>query len=490
MRNFVVVFLFFIFGTTFGLDGVFSELKDVNKETLVVFNCENTIFSYLDDVFSEQNKDIWADFNKKRENLDREKNIKIDRALFFAPRRIISMSYKKNFKDIQDKGANIVFVYQINEDRMKFIKELSGDIRFSTLNFLHELKLNKDENLKRVQRSDQTERSIDFENRLLIASPKNISEDLAKIVDEFSKNQRIKKIIVIHDGSLNLDGSKIKVPMKEIKIQPQKSKSIITKEQINHQMEILLKSGEWMDDNRMQRISNLSDEEIVYELCKQSIMDVCPCKEIIEEEIYKKISSIVKNKNSIENLDEIIDYFQEIYNSLPSIFHYVNRVYLWEICRKLDIEEKKAIELLNQVNRLYFNEHEVREAPYKIVRRIGCGIHWRDMEKYNYVKNFMMTSEKEGKISDSLRHKIYLKILGIVFNEINRNMKPVLKEFRDEFIKILIQNHVEDKKIISIFKISEEKFKNIKSKILLKNEENTAETNKYSKKFTEKHLKS
>lgn len=483
MRNFVVVFLFIVFGTTLGLDAIFPKLRDVNKETLVVFNCENILFSYLDAVFLKQNKDIWADFNKKRENLDREKNIKIDRALFFAPRRIIDRRYKQDFKDIQDKGANIVFVYQINEDRMRFCDELSRDIRFSTYNFLNELDLTKDEGFKRIQSSKETERFINFENGLLITNPRNVAEDLAKIATEFSKNKSIKKIIVVHDGAISLNESDIKIPIKEIKIKPQEPKSIITKQQINRQLEILLGSGEWMDDFRMQKISNLSDEEVVFEICRQSIMDVCSCKEIIEEEIYKKIFSIVKDKDSIKNIDEIIDDFQEVYNSLPNIIHYANRVHLWERCHMLDIEEKKIVELLEQVDRLYFNEHEVRDAPYRILRGLGSGIHWKDMEKYNYVKNFMRTGEKVKKNTDSSRYKIYLKVLEIVFDRVNRNMTPILEELRDKTIKVLVQNKIEEKRIMNIFKISEEELKNIININSLKNEEEIAEDKKNIKKI-------
>lgn len=471
MRSFVVAFLFLVLETTFGLDRVFPKLKDLNKETLVIFNCENIVFSYLDAVFSEQNKDIWDDFNKRRERLNHERNMKIDRALLFAPRRIVGMNYKKNFKDIQDKGANIVFVYQVNEDRMKFSKELSRDIRFSTFSVLRELNLKKDENVEKVFSSEKTERTIDFENGLLITTPKNISGDLSRIAVEFLKNKPIRKIIIIHDGSVKLDKSEIKIYTEEIKIKPQESRSIITKEQINRQMEILLESGDWMDDNRMQMISNLSDEKVIYEICKQSIIDVCPCKEIIEEEIYGKISSVLKNKNSTENLEEIIDYFQEINNSLPSIFHYVNRVYLWKSCLELNIKEAESIKMLKKMKRLYFNEHEVREVPYKILRRIGCGIHWRDMEKYNYVKNFIMKGEKVRKISDSSRSEAYSKVLEVVFDRMNRDMKPVLDEFRDELIKILIQNNIEKENIKNVFKISEEKLKNIISVNSLKNEE-------------------
>jgi hypothetical protein len=485
-----VAFLFFVFGTTLGLDAVFPKLKDVNKETLVVFNCENTIFSYLDAVFSERNKDIWAGFNKKRENLNREKNIKIDRALFFAPRRIMGMEYKQNFKDLQDKGANIIFVYQIDKDRMKFSNELSRDIRFSTYNFLNELDLKKDESLKKIQSPKETERFIDFENGLLIANPQNISEDLAKIATEFSKNKSIKKIIVVHDGSLKINKSETKIPTEEIKVQVQEFKPIISEEQINRQLEILLGSGEWMDDSRIQKISNLSDEEVIFEICRQSIMDVCPCKEIIEEEIYEKISNIVKDRDSIKNLEEIIDDFQEVYNSLPNIIHYANRVDLWERCHMLNIEERKAVELLKQVDRLYFNEHEVRDAPYRVLRRLGSGIHCKDIEKYNYVKNFMRTGEKVRKNTDSSRYKIYLKVLEIVFDRVNRDMTSILEELRDKTIKVLIQNKIEEKRIMNVFKISEEKLKNIINVNSLKNEEEIAGNKKKDEKNIKKHLKS
>ena len=522
MRNLVTVFLFFIFGTIFGkeletlssssnvvipdlenkgrvmvsgeegipsnvkkvnrtteadLDVVFSKLKNADKETLIIFNCEGVVFSYLDAAFSRENKNIWSDFYEKRSNFDREKNQKIDNALFFAPKRLMAIKYQQDFKDLADRGTNMVFVYQIDENRMKFPDEKM--IRSVVSSMLRDVGLNLNENS-----------SV----RLLITDAKKISSDLVDVVREFSKSESkaksnnqvkgkteeqskgkstpIKKIILVHDGSLKLDDKQINLPIEEMSVNFWNIKSNITAHQMKKQIEILGKIGEWMHDTRIREITDCADDEsLIYMLCKQSIMDVCTCSEIIEEKIYEKIASIVNDKASLEHLEEIIDDFQEIYNTLPNIFHYVERVYLWEMCRKLGLEEQKAIEILKQVNRLYFNEYEVRDAPHKIVRRLGCGIHWRDMAKYEFIRNYLMTDEKVTKSIDSPRGKIYQKVLNTVFDKVGSDMSHMIEDKKDELIKILHENKIEDKKIMDVFKISEEKFKNIISIESLKNEE-------------------
>ena len=229
-------------------------------------------------------------------------------------------------------------------------------------------------------------------------------------------------------------------------------------------------------------------------LCKQSIMDVCPCTEIMEEKIYEKIASVVTNENALKNLEEIIDYFQEIHNTLPNIFHYAFRKYLWEICDRLSIKREKSIEMLKKMKHLHFNEYEVQNATHKIVKGLGCGIHWRDMTKYEFVKSFLMTGENVVKADDSFQNKIhtkeississmkklvsssryktYTKIMNEIFDKVSVGMSHMIEDQKNEFIKILHENGIGDLKIMDVFNISEEKFKNIISTKDLKNEEN------------------
>ncbi len=538
MRNFVKVFLFFILGMVYGedfdevsselnrktvnskngdnitlfksddnviqnlkrdeqivvstIDDMFSKLKNADKETLLILNCENIVFKYLDTAFSKGNQNIWSDFSEKRSKLDEAKNKRIDQALFFAPKGIIDMKHKEDFQKIKNQGLNIVCVYQANEDRMKFRND--GMISSFMTSILKDLGLNTKKNA-----------SI----KLLVTDSKTISSDIAKIVKELTnrkevltsdaeRNEKtnkgnkakvtsIKKIILVHDGSLNLDYKQINLPVKEILVnfQTQDQRIKLTEDQISQQLEILQKTGEWMDDWRIQRITNRSDEEVIYELCKQSIMDVCPCSEIIEEKIYEKIESIVKDKNSLKNLKEIIDDFQEIHNALPNIFHYVIRKYFWRMCNKLGIEENKSIEMLKKMEDFYFNEREVMEPTYKIVKRLGCGIHWRDMAKYEYIDNFIMTGNKSIGTVDSERHKAYMKIVNIVFDKVSSRINRMLEDRKSKFIRILHENKIEDSKIMNIFKISEEKFKNIITKESLKNEEYVTKDEKKHKKSEE-----
>ncbi len=537
MRNLIIAFLFFICGTIFGkdfkttsesdqsdvagsvlenrskttisgsngafsevkngdkatkidLDVVFSKLKKVNRETLLVFSCEGVVFSYIDAAFSKENKDIWSDLYKKRSNFDREKNERIDRALFFAPKRLVAMKYQQNFKDLVARGTNMVFVYQIDENKMKFPDERM--IKSVVSSMLGDIGLNPNENS-----------SV----KLLITNSKKISSDFVDIMKEFAKSKieadansnnladnktkeqltpksnSIKKIFLVHDGSLKLDDKQINLPIEEMSVNFEDTKNNLTKDQLKKQIEILGKIGEWMHDMRIREITeSASDEDLIYMLCKQSIMDVCSCSEIIEEKIYEKISSIVEDKNALKNLDDIIDNFQEIHNTLPNIFHYVSRVYMWEMCHKLGLAEQKVIEILKKMNRLYFNEHEVREATHKVVRQLGCGIHWRDMAKYEFVRNYLMTGEKVTKSSDSPRIKIYMRILNTVFDRIISGMTRMMEDKKSELIGILRENKVEDKKIMDVFKISEEKFKKIISTNVLKNEQGKTENGKKIKK--------
>ena len=453
---------------SFGLDYVFSKLKDIDKETLVVFNCENVLFSYMDAAFSEANKEIWSDFYKKRDSLDREKNVIIDRSLLFVRKKIIEKRYIQDFKKVKDRAANVIFVYKFDENRTKFSKEFSSDIRNFTEHLLRELEfnVNDSENSKDPEFTDNSDRSVNFRHNLLITNSKNISDDIVKIVDDFSRNNQLKKIIVIHNGSWNVND--LNVPTEKILVNSQIPKSDITRDEIELQQKILLESGEWLDDYLIKDIRGKSDEEIVYELCKRFILNVCPCTEIVEERIFAKISGIIKDENILKNLSEIIDFFQEIYYKLPNILYYANRAYLWDSHYSLGIEDQKAVEMLKEVKRLYFNEYEVKEVPHRVLKRIGCGIHWRDMAKYNYVRNFLRKGKRESEEGDSSRYGLYLKTLDVIFDKLRQDIEPFLDKSKSEFVKILIDHKIENKKIIRVFNISEEKLKNIISEEALK----------------------
>ncbi len=548
MRNFVVVFLFFIFGITLGkdsekvssmpsvvpaaesknnmtvsgqedvllksknrdnatasdLDVVFSKLKNADKETLVVFNCEGVVFSYSDAAFSKENKHIWSDFYEKRLSFDREKNKKIDRALLFAPKKIIDMNYLQNFKALVDRGINMVFVYQIDENKIKFPEE--GMIRSVVSSILEDVGMNLNENP-----------SV----KLLITDSKKFSRDLTDIVVDFSKSESkseakaksgdqadnktkkqltqkvnpVNKIILVHEGSLKIDSKQINLPMEEMLVNFKGIKGNITENQAKKQIEILGKIGEWMHDGKIQEITDCAtDEDKIYMLCKQSIIDVCPCAEIMEEKIYEKIASVVTNENSLKNLEEIIDYFQEINNTLPNIFHYALRKYLWEICHKLGIEGEKAIKVLKEMKSFPFNEYEVQSSVHKVVKRLGCGIHWRDIAKYEFAEDFIMTGGRMEKMKDSLknkehekvttslfsmkklvsssRYKTYMKVMGKILDKVHFGINRMVEDQKNELIRILHENKIEDSKIMGVFNISEEKFKNIISVKDLKNEGN------------------
>ena len=455
--------------TVFGMDDVFSKLKNADNETLVILNCENIVFTYLDAAFSKENKSIWTDFYEKRSNLERKMNEKIDRALFFAPKRIIDMKYKRDLGNLRDRGVNIAFVYQIDENKMKFLDEEM--IKSVVSSMLSDIGLNPNENS-----------SV----KLLITDSKKISSGMAELIAGWAKSNidsspslktnrksnSISKIILIHEGNLKLDNKQINLPIEEILINFESPKEDITKDQMKKQIEILGKIGEWMHDMRIREVTNCAnDEELVYKLCKESIMDVCSCAEIIEEKIYEKIASIVTDKNVLENLEDIIDYFQEIHNRLPNIFHYAFRKYLWELCSTLGIENEKAIEIFRKMRHFHFNEHEVQEHTHRVVKRLGCGIHWRDMVKYEFVREFLATGEKALGSNDSSRYKTYMKVMNIVFNRVSISMRHMMEDRKHEFIRILHENGIEDSKIMNIFNISEEKFKNIISTNSLKNEE-------------------
>ncbi len=455
------------------MEGIFSDLKDAKSETLLVIDCEGIVFSYMDSAFLEENKSIWKDFSKKRSGFVQEKNRQIDRALFHASKRIFDMKDRQGLKNLLNQGINMIFVYQVNEDRMKFRDELM--IKSFLSSVLDDLGPDKNSSVK-----------------LLVTDSKNISSDIAKIIKEIEtvavdskskKENLVKKVFFVHNKGITLDDKLISQSINDVLINFSYQSEKITKEQIMRQMEILEKTGEWMDDYRIQRIMKLSDEDLIYELCKQSIMDVCPCREIIEDNIYEKIASIVRDKNTLTQARDIIDDFQDVFYTLHNIFHYVLRMHFWETCLDLGLTEQKAVEILKKIKGFYFDEYEAREVSYKILRNIGCGIHWRDMAKYEFLRNFVKNNEKiAAKETDSSRFRVYMKVLNAVFDRVSERMKHTVEDLQTELIKLLYENKIDDKKIIDIFKISEEKFKNITSESSLKNEEVKMEEQKKLKK--------
>ena len=115
-------------------------------------------------------------------------------------------------------------------------------------------------------------------------------------------------------------------------------------------------------------------------------------------------------------------------------------------------------EILNEIGISRFNEDDMNLEAHKILKRIASGIHWKDLAKYNYLRNRMQKTSENKTMSE--REKNYIDVVNLVFEKIFGNGVQI-EDTKNRFIKKLIEKKVEKAKILEFFKISEENLKKI-----------------------------
>ena len=172
-------------------------------------------------------------------------------------------------------------MYRMNDQKFLVKNKLNPEIKNQTKMFLESL------GIKQFLDS-----SLGIDEGILITDNQKMSEEFSKL-----NSKNIKRIIFL--SAEPLDISKIKnserIEYKLDKINFQK----LPENQIRRQFEILKKAHVWIDDTRMGKISKQSNKEIIFDFCKQYILDVCPCMEINEENIRGKISAIIENEKDL-----------------------------------------------------------------------------------------------------------------------------------------------------------------------------------------------
>ncbi len=417
--------------------------KQANDSSLIILEAENLVQRYLDSAFVYENdddiKNLYNNFLQRRNNLSKEINERIDFALLNAPRKFIGDRIQSILQNSIKNGARVLVIFRKNDKFLyqeKILNLLCNEMKFV---------------LGDLYKNWEPYSSEFFKNGILIASNQDLNKQL-KIVAESQSNKPIKQIFYI---TANSDDKQIlldNLPIKTLKISiPITLSEKLSLNLLNEQLKFLEGNADWYNDNQIKELSQKSPKEILFHICKASILDICSCKEINEKILYNKLYNLLKNTECEQYIQETIEDFQEVNLSLLPILEFVGNKCFIEICDLLKIDNK-ILEQAKKITSGYefvFNEHLIKATPFKILKQLGCKVHWKDIEKYNWLKNKIMGNVSKNSDNifymDSERKRRYIDIIEkIAFYQ---DIDSIIKKAKTDFLQIMKEAGLKQEKL-------------------------------------------
>lgn len=199
-------------------------------------------------------------------------------------------------------------------------------------------------------------------------------------------------------------------------------------------------------------LTGKSPEEVVFYLCRRSVVDACTCHEVQEEQVYERLSKFVTDQSLLGDLGNIIDDFQEVNINLVPIFNFTASKCLWDALIQMGVSEDTALKIMSGTQNISFNKQDVESALFKVVRKLGCGVHWKDMAKYRYIKE-VITGIKEDFVPPEYNKKHYDTYIKIIKTVIERQLdESAIDKTKKEFIRELYKNGVKKEQVEKVFK--------------------------------------
>ncbi len=417
--------------------------KQANDSSFIVLEAENLIQHYLDSAFIYENdddvKNLYNNFLKKRDNLSKEINERIDFALLNAPRKFIGDRIQSILQDSIKNGARVLVIFRKNDKFLyqgKILNLLCNEMKFV---------------LGDLYKNWEPYSSEFFRNGILIASNQDLDKQL-RVIIESQRNKPIQQIFYI---TANSDNKKILLDNLHVKVL-RISIPIILSEKLslnllNEQLKLLEGNADWYSDNQMKELSQKSPKEILFHICKASILDICSCKEISEKILYKKLLNLLQNTEYEQYIQETIEDFQEINLSLIPILELVGNKCFIEICNLLNIDNKiiEQAKKIKSGHEFVFNEYLITSTPFKILKQLGCKVHWKDIEKYNWLKNKIMGNLYKNSNNtfymDIERKRRYVEIIEkIAFYQ---DIDSIIEKAKVDFLQIMKEAGLKQEKL-------------------------------------------
>lgn len=446
------------------LEKALKKLKNVNSKTVVIINCDHIVQTPLDSafVYKKDYKKAWDSFYEKlnKMNSDQKEAILDSLRWGIAKAVIDQKKFKPYFEKLLKSGARILFVYKIentNQNLFPIFSNIIEILRNVGLDIVKGLSRNNDntsvmtvnrkegtaQNSIVGQPSDQTQA---HENSVIFFD-KDLSADLNEFLRDDFQAKKFQKIIVLSSEPIEVDTKVLQIPVENVNFDPQiEILNKLPENLVQKQLDVLSECGYWADDQEIVSISQKEPKDLVFEICKRDIFNVCSCREVNEVLIYKKIMSLLDNRQLPGlNIPEIIDYFQETNASFGKIFQLIVQRHLWEVGERLGLDEKTRTDILSKIPEVDFLKIRVEGRIFSALRNTCSGIHWKDLAKYLFLKSKMFDTPVEdpdyGSQIYADAHKLYTKVMNVLYERDAHEISTLLNRIKQNFVMALSSEH-------------------------------------------------
>lgn len=411
-------------------------LENVSNDTVVVINCKDALFSQADTIFVlPDSKKYWESLKQKRKNLtelqNKEMNKKIAQALLEKP----AASLCDKLRSIKNKRGKIVLFFP-TQNEVLLSSEGINSIKMALVSLT-----GVSEYWKSAIKVEQGRNALD----IIVSKPDELYAQLQQLVSKISSEEKsqIKKIVVLSiTNYLKFFQNKIAdVPVSFKPIISESRNNFISDELINKQLDILIDQNVWFSDQVLKEYSGKSPEETVYEACTQKVLQICSCREVDEFEIYKFVSAILGSKNVPTHTFEVIDDFQVLKERFIEIALLAVKTVL---INYPSLDQKKVFSAIHKTLGLEFIQEKefANYEPFKILKRIGIGVHWKDIVAYDYAK-FLINPRydlKKPRCCPEDRYARFLKTLQIVANHLDLPNK--IRKVKEALVQNLLKEGI------------------------------------------------
>ncbi|MBE6446959.1 MAG: hypothetical protein E7015_00495 [Alphaproteobacteria bacterium] len=427
-------------------DKICEFCKLASSDTLIILDATAFIVRFLDTAFAYDNempqKLLFDNFLKKRKKFPQDKNDQIDKALLNSYKRFAEDKLIHSISEAKKKKALILVVFD------KTNKFICSDKILQMIS----------KQLSHILGEPQDKwKDLGIKNcpyGILATSSQNISKDLIEILKYILQKHPIKQLMLItHDSRRQLFNlTPYKLRTLSISTDESTHKKI-SPELIKKQYSILEKHAQWYDDISIKKLSQTSSEQILYDGCKEMILDVCPCKQINEIHIFNRLIPLLEDSPEEKYILETIEDFQEIRSTLIPILYFAGNKGLSWVFKSTHIDPKKINQLsFGSSTQFKYDPTEAAKEPFKAIKQKGCGIHWKDMIKFQYCMQLIGASHADIEIfcPSSERQTRYKKTLEFIIKSMN--LRNEIHQILQNLLKSLEKSDLDREQLFQIRK--------------------------------------
>lgn len=446
------------------LEKAFKKIKNVNSKTVVIIDCNNIVQTPLDSafVYKKDYEKIWNSFYEKLNDMNADQKEAILDSLRWGIAKAVldQKKFKPHFEKLLKSGARIIFVCKIentNQNLFSVFSNISEILRNAGLDIVKGLSRNNSStSVMTINRKEGTAQNsivgqpsdkTQAHEHSVIFFDKDLSADLNEFLRDDFQAKKFQKIVVLSSEPIEVDTKVLQIPVENVNFDPQiEILNKLPENLVQKQLDVLSECGYWADDQEIVSISQKEPKDLVFEICKRDILNVCSCREVNEVMIYKKIMALLDNQQVPGlRIPEIIDYFQEANASFGKVFQLIVQRHLWEIGEQLGLDEKTRTDILSKIPEIDFLKVRVEGRIFSALRSTCSGIHWKDIAKYLFLQSKMFDKSVEdpdyGTQYYTEAHNIYKKVMELLYERDSHEINTLFSRIKLNFVTALSAEH-------------------------------------------------